>query len=169
VHHPGQFGNLMSEATKINVYYSNATLILATPKVVHSATELLFKDDAIIPGYPLLVDNKGGEQYQIYARQRTKRPRNNVSLPKQEKYLSPRVLHFMPGELAWECRESFACQCSNEGKPDPLELLAITQACHRLSWIEDSNELFVRFVWGVKKVMQWTLLSDTFAGLLEHD
>jgi len=120
VHHPGQFGDLMWEATKINVYYSNATLILATPKVVHSATELLSKDDAIILGYPLLVDNKAGGQSQIYARQRTKRPQNNVSSPKQEKYLSPSVLHFMPEELTWECRESLACQCSNEGKPDPL-------------------------------------------------
>lgn len=40
----------------------------------------------------------------------------------QERLLSPRVLHFAPEELSWECQESTACECSGlvtENSPTP--------------------------------------------------
>jgi len=39
----------------------------------------------------------------------------------QERILSPRVLHFGPTELFWECRQKYWCQCG-DSEPEDIEL-----------------------------------------------
>jgi hypothetical protein len=67
---------------------------------------------------------------QIYARQRCSHPTSaeevlvhEIEFPLlqrgwvyQERYLSPRVLHFLNNELMWECNDMNACECGFDSK-----------------------------------------------------
>ncbi|KAJ9150096.1 Chromosome transmission fidelity protein [Coniochaeta hoffmannii] len=54
----------------------------------------------------------------------------------QERLLAPRVLHFGPEELSWECRESSACQSLPKSYYSPIAWAALSNPTNRATHLE---------------------------------
>lgn len=75
----------------------------------------------------------------------------------QERFLSPRVLHFGPQELFWECLEDSLCQCTCQGPSDRTSAPPDNVA---LDHVSQPKTYFSRHY--------WTTLSDSELELCWH-
>jgi Heterokaryon incompatibility protein (HET) len=113
------------EALKMASIYRQSYLTLCATRAV-DGTSGLFTDtsDCMLKG-----SNSNEANFQIFARQSIKHmmyefdaksfPLLERGWVYQERFLSPRVLHFGPHELVWECTEEVDCECG-KSKSSPL-------------------------------------------------
>ncbi|KAF3036831.1 hypothetical protein E8E12_007027 [Didymella heteroderae] len=130
--------------------YSNSYLTIAASKA-RSATETLFVPGQIEQGQTHWFRSSDNQMYAIHTRepephlydfggyawqtetQAYRRTHRKTPLPLlrrawafQERYLSPRVVHFGPAELLWECAEDKCCECSNAKYPEDRKRLHVS-------------------------------------------
>lgn len=111
----------LHESAKMASVYSGARLTIAASSA-HNDTEGCFKVSDI-QTHKISIQAPDGSMTDVYARRelphfgRTARSLQHWLLMQrawayQERLLSPRVLHFGPHEVVWECREASLCECS---------------------------------------------------------
>ncbi|KAF2261833.1 HET-domain-containing protein [Lojkania enalia] len=111
----------------------------------------------VIPHLPINLDPKEFE-YQVH----TNFPLMARAWAFQERFLSPRVLHFGKKELYWECRDATYCECGSKdlsqefGRLSYLDLLGSAKASRTLSF--DS----ARYVRWNRLVERYSQLALTF-------
>jgi hypothetical protein len=112
------------ESAKMAQIYMNSLLTIAVTKSASAEEGCFF----VTPPEDRTLAIKGltrdGTPYTIYARRPADHLGDAFIKPKelfplyyrawcyQERLLSPRILHFNPRELMWECCEASACECS---------------------------------------------------------
>ncbi len=102
------------EAARIAMIYENSFLTLAATKSTNGQGGMFSNLNV-----HELVVNVHDTSYHLYVRRLIKHLHNDPqefpllsrAWVLQERLLSPRVLHFTNGELAWECREDMHCEC----------------------------------------------------------
>ncbi|KLU92341.1 hypothetical protein MAPG_11287 [Magnaporthiopsis poae ATCC 64411] len=137
-------GDWKSEASKMAEVYSNSWLTIAATKAADSS-QGCFADGEAPPIHVCQLSHEG-ELYNVFVseffdvkHESTRRwrlapnsylyqekmyfcdeafPLMNRRWAFQERLLSPRVLHFGPAELFFECRERYVCQCERTVLPE---------------------------------------------------
>jgi hypothetical protein len=112
------------ESANMAMTYGNAFLTIAASAAADS-TEGCFRT-ARLDSHSIKINKADGEEASLYVRRslphfnHSHLIRDNNLWPLmrrawafQERLLSPRVLHYGPQELVWECRETSRCECSN--------------------------------------------------------
>jgi hypothetical protein len=119
------------ESAKMHEVYASSYLTLAATGSGNSSGGLYFTAEppqhfttVVLEGdeFPVFMANQSYENhisfhdyYRLSAEEHRRRVRTHPLLTRgwifQERMLSWRVLHFTRTELAWECRESSACEC----------------------------------------------------------
>ncbi|EON61245.1 hypothetical protein W97_00458 [Coniosporium apollinis CBS 100218] len=108
------------EASLMANIYENAVLTLGATASASDAEGLFRSSSSIHDSIELRGKTSKGKRYIVYARRQLPHYMGDERLFKrgwifQERYLSPRFLHFAPNELIWECKEGMDCEC-NENK-----------------------------------------------------
>lgn len=113
------------EGGKMDQIYSHSSLTIAASKSKNPSEGCYMAcDDGFSKTY--WFSNAADEDFAIYARQiishdiyAYQRKDGNHEFPLmqrgwafQERYLSPRIVHFGPQELLWECQVESSCECS---------------------------------------------------------
>ncbi|KAF2272450.1 HET-domain-containing protein [Westerdykella ornata] len=105
------------EASLMANVYENAVLTLGATASA-SNTEGLFRvGSSTHRPIELRGETSNGEKYTVYARRALDhwirdQPLFQRAWIFQERYLSPRFLHFTSNELIWECKECIDCECN---------------------------------------------------------
>ena len=108
------------EASLMANIYENAVLTLGATASASDAEGLFRSSSSIHDPIELRGKTSKGKRYIVYARRQLPHWMHDEPLFKrgwifQERYLSPRFLHFASNELIWECKEGMDCEC-NENK-----------------------------------------------------
>lgn len=124
----GSYLDWEHEASHMKDVYRNAILTIAATGASSSSIGCFFDRDidlvkaitvsvlwlGVPQGTYLLCDGY------IWQENIVKAPLNNRAWVVQERLLSPRILHFGRDQIAWECRESEACETFPNGLPAVL-------------------------------------------------
>jgi hypothetical protein len=120
----------MKEAAQMASIYRNGALTLAATASENAASGLFASMSPKFHAHELSLDDIHGQRCQVFVRQNMPHvdqlhlhyTRSYSGFPLlrrgwvfQERLLSPRVLHFTPHELMWECTETFSCECGYTG------------------------------------------------------
>lgn len=161
------------EAAKMANIYSNAYLTIAATRAA-DGEEGLFTPT---PNYELSGKTPQGEDFYLIFRKRMVHNYTNTNLDHgwplfsrawcfQERLLSPRVIHFGPQELFFECMERSYCECNGITRTEmlPHPKLAFSQALSN-----SSNGYHMARIWRAV-VMQYcdlglTVPTDIFPAL----
>lgn len=105
------------EASLMANIYENAVLTLAATASASDAEGLFRSSSSIHDLIELRGKTSKGKRYIVYARRQLPHRMHDEPLFKrgwifQERYLSPRFLHFASNELVWECKECMDCECN---------------------------------------------------------
>ncbi|KAJ8113251.1 hypothetical protein OPT61_g4575 [Boeremia exigua] len=105
------------EAGLMASIYENATLTLGATASTSDAGGLFRSNSPIHDPVSLHGKTHKGKDYIVFARQQLPHYLHDEPLFQrawifQERYLSPRFLHFGSNELIWECREGMDCECN---------------------------------------------------------
>lgn len=120
-------GDWRHEASLMANIYENAVLTLGATASASDAEGLFRSSSSIHDPIELRGKTPKGKRYSVYARRQLPHSMGAEPLFKrgwifQERYLSPRFLHFAPNELIWECRDGMDCECNKS------KLLEITES-----------------------------------------
>jgi len=112
-----------------------------------------------------------GEEWKIPANASPEAPLLTRGWVYQERFLSPRIIHFDRREIAWECRQCSACQCflSGEADMDDSGVFEAGHSQHQLSAkvqrefdLRDSPSLLeFAAIWRLDVVREFTQLKLT--------
>jgi len=131
------------EAGLMAEVYSNAVMTMATTRAP-DVKEGLFSTPRKLKneryyGYREIAAEHGGREFRLFAHNcyvhddltfSYDRPLLQRAWVFQERFLSPRVLHFCLEELQWECRAGTVCQCVK-----PVEF----HSCEKSIWNQNSQ------------------------------
>jgi hypothetical protein len=155
------------ESANMATIYGNAFLTIAASAAADS-TEGCFRT-ARLDSHNIKVNKADGEEVSLHVRKTLPHfdyvhfTRDNHRWPLmrrawafQERLLSPRVLHYGPQELAWECREASRCECSNA--------ISISRRKPKIVWNSISKQLRVVESFAVwrQMVTEYTYRDLTF-------
>ncbi|KAK8241512.1 heterokaryon incompatibility protein-domain-containing protein, partial [Phyllosticta capitalensis] len=122
------------EASKMADVYSNSYLTLAATKTTNSTESLFSKLDDEYKPHPYDFE-ENGSMYTLYFRKSFYHwTTDNEARPPpllqrawvyQERFLSPRTLHFGAQELLWECKKFATCECGTWTRTDYQKDLAL--------------------------------------------
>lgn len=116
------------EASRMKDVYRNAILTIAATGAASSSAGCFFdRDIDLVRAITVSVSWLGVSQGKyllcdgyIWQDNIVKAPLNHRAWVVQERLLSPRILHFGRDQIAWECRESEACETFPHGLPAML-------------------------------------------------
>ncbi|KAJ4993159.1 hypothetical protein SVAN01_01511 [Stagonosporopsis vannaccii] len=114
------------EASLMASIYENAVVTLGATASASSAEGLFRSSSSIHEPIELRGKTAKGKGYVLYGRSRLNHWLHDTSLFKrgwilQERFLSPRFLHFASNELIWECRHGMDCECSGQKLSETTE------------------------------------------------
>jgi hypothetical protein len=108
-----------NEGSRMASVYSQSYLTIAATKSSNSRGGCFAVSSPQYIGHTYELKDSHGDGYTIHVRhqlehrQTTEFPLLGRGWVFQERLLSPRILHFGPEELLWECMSCYTCECGN--------------------------------------------------------
>jgi hypothetical protein len=118
------------ESQKMYQVYSNCMLVIAATKSADGDGGCFAIADDAYRSHPVVDEHAGQpirlcfrkkiahESYRLNMRVRDPLPLLTRGWVLQERLLAPRVLHFGPEELVWECPTELSCECGEAAKEE---------------------------------------------------
>ncbi|KAE8449101.1 hypothetical protein EG329_008484 [Mollisiaceae sp. DMI_Dod_QoI] len=145
------------ESAKMSQIYQNSYLTIAATKSKDSNGGCYSDQDVRCNSKPICALDKDGDPFTIYCRQKlphwgsgSQHVRDIIARQDefpllmrawvyQERFLSPRVLHFGSQELIWECMEAAYCECGSfdsyrSGEKPKMSHAYASRGADRIFW-----------------------------------